>query len=135
MNCEHSETGWCLDCVRKLQETHEIEIAVINACIKKLSDQMDVLERENKQTGEYVSFHHWADSADEVLVKISESFLDNPNLYNCSVDEDGTIVVEDKMYLHSEDMKLIKMQKFAYEDFDKMSRIRQEEGMSKYKNL
>ena len=29
MNCNHSEDGWCLDCVKKLwEENHELRIAM-----------------------------------------------------------------------------------------------------------
>lgn len=58
-NCAHSDSGWCLECTRRLGEENELLLMVVNSsnahklafeALKKANDLNDELQREREES-------------------------------------------------------------------------------------
>jgi hypothetical protein len=58
-NCDHSDSGWCLDCVKKLQDQWEEKVNLATSC------RLQHTGEECKVIGELVSYlEAWSGSTD-----------------------------------------------------------------------
>lgn len=77
MNCSHSETGWCLDCVKELHDEHEQSGDTLRTLFSDIAFFETTADPGPGREVEDVSVQLWCDGSGNLLVKTSAA-TENP---------------------------------------------------------